>query len=522
VGIDEHDLKKGMFSINMFVEHPLIKGEIESRLYQEEILGSIKGQNTLVVLPTGLGKTPLALLVAVGMLEKNKKVLFMAPTRPLVDQHKKYFDKTLGIESVLLTGRVAPAKRSDLWKNQLVFATPQVVENDILARRFKLDEFGLIVFDEAHRSVGDYAYVFIAKQFHGKSLLLGLTASPGADDETIRMVCSNLFVKNVQVRDEEDKSVKPYVHEVRILWEKVDLPQEFQEIKSTLEDCLRDYLRSLRAGGFIPSADLKKVRRRDLITLQGKIGKMISDGDKTRFRGASIVASAIKVEHALELLETQGVSSLRKYFGRLKTQKSKASRMLFAGRDFMMVVQKVESLYERKIEHPKVVRLREVVRREMNSNPNALILVFTQYRDSVDMIVRELEDEFMVEKLVGQGERIGKGMTQKRQVEVLENFKARKFNVLVATSVGEEGLDIGNMDTVIFFEPITSAVRNIQRRGRTARQRAGKVIVMMTRGTRDEGYYWAARHREANMKKILKKIGKGKLDLGKQKKLGEF
>jgi len=186
------------------------------------------------------------------------------------------------------------------------------------------------------------------------------------------------------------------------------------------------------------------------------------------------------------------------------------------------VVQKVESLYERKIEHPKVVRLREVVRREMNSNPNALILVFTQYRDSVDMIVRELEDEFMVEKLVGQGERIGKGMTQKRQVEVLENFKARKFNVLVATSVGEEGLDIGNMDTVIFFEPITSAVRNIQRRGRTARQRAGKVIVMMTRGTRDEGYYWAARHREANMKKILKKIGKGKLDLGKQKKLGEF
>jgi len=505
----------------MFVEHPLIKGKIESRLYQEEILGSVKDRNTLVVLPTGLGKTPLALLVAIRTLEKGKSVLFMAPTKPLVEQHKGYFDINLGVESVILTGKVPPAKRKDLWDSQIVFATPQVVENDLLGRRFDPAEFGLVVFDEAHRAVGDYAYVFIAKQFKETALLLGLTASPGADEETIQGICSNLFIKNLQVRMEDDKSVRPYVHETNMVWAKVDLPQEFLTIRRLLEGCLRGYLRALRDGGYLASADLKKVRKRDLLSLQGKIRGKISKGDTGLFRGASIVASAIKVDHALELLEAQGVNSLREYLSRLKTQQSKASRMLFAAHDFKDAVARVDDLYKRKIEHPKVVRLRELVRGELLRDPKALILIFTQYRDSVNMIVRELEDEFMVEKLVGQGERTGKGMTQKKQVEVLENFKKRKFNILVATSVGEEGLDIGNMDTVIFFEPVTSAIRNIQRRGRTARRRAGKVIVMMTRGTRDEGYYWASRHKEKNMRRALARIKKG-ISLGKQKKLGEY
>lgn len=505
----------------MFVEHPLVKGKIESRIYQEEILGSIRGRNTLVVLPTGLGKTPVALLIAVGVLEKKGKVLFMAPTRPLVDQHKKFFDENLDAESVLLTGKVAPAKREELWKSQLVFATPQVVENDILARRFNLEEFGLVVFDEAHRAVGDYAYVFIAEQFQKAALMIGLTASPGADEETIRTVCSNLFVKNVQVREEGDRSVKPYVHEVRVIWEKVELPLEFQEIKRNLEECLRGYLKTLRDGGLIQSADLRKVRKRDLIALQGRISGKISEGDTGVYGAASAVAATIKAEHALELLETQGISSLVAYFGRLQKQTTKASKMLFAGIDFQRAVKKAENLRARGIEHPKVVRLRELVEGEITANKDALILIFTQYRDSVNMIVRELESDFMVEKLIGQGERTSKGMTQKKQVEVLEDFKAGKFNVLVATSVGEEGLDIGNMDTVIFFEPITSAIRNIQRRGRTARRRAGKVIVMMAKGTRDEGYFWASKHREKEMKRVLGKMKKG-IIIGKQKKLVEY
>jgi len=65
--------------------------------------------NTLVVLPTGLGKTIIALLVAVERLSMfpDGKVLVLAPTRPLVLQHARFFQEHLAgddVSSVTLTG----------------------------------------------------------------------------------------------------------------------------------------------------------------------------------------------------------------------------------------------------------------------------------------------------------------------------------------------------------------------------------------------------------------------------------
>ena len=74
---------------------------------------------------------------------------------------------------------------------------------------------------------------------------------------------------------------------------------------------------------------------------------------------------------------------------------------------------------------------------------------------------------------------------------------------MAATSIGEEGLDIPSVDTVVFFEPIPSEIRSIQRRGRAGRLRAGKVVVLITEGTRDEGHLHSSRKKEENMKKIV-------------------
>jgi Fanconi anemia group M protein len=74
------------------------------------------------------------------------------------------------------------------------------------------------------------------------------------------------------------------------------------------------------------------------------------------------------------------------------------------------------------------------------------------------------------------------------------------------TSVGEEGLDIPQVDLVLFYEPIPSAVRSIQRRGRTGRLDEGSVIVLLAKGTRDEGYRWSSFHKEKRMHKLIKDL----------------
>jgi Fanconi anemia group M protein len=114
-------------------------------------------------------------------------------------------------------------------------------------------------------------------------------------------------------------------------------------------------------------------------------------------------------------------------------------------------------------------------------------------------------------------------MSQKEQIETLGEFDSGEHNVLVSTSIGEEGLDIPAVDKVIFYEPVPSAVRDIQRAGRTGRQEEGEVVVLIAEDTRDEGYYWSAHHKKKNMKKTLKELkNSDEIQEKQQKKLENF
>ena len=133
------------------------------------------------------------------------------------------------------------------------------------------------------------------------------------------------------------------------------------------------------------------------------------------------------------------------------------------------------------------------------------IIIFNQYRDSAQVILNEANniDGIKAKLFVGQQKKRTTGMSQKDQLQMLTDFKNNEFNVIIMTSVGEEGLDIPKVDLVIFYEPIPSAIRHIQRRGRTGRQEKGEVIILVTKDTRDEAYRWSAHHKEKKMHKIL-------------------
>ncbi len=509
-----------------YFSHPLVKEEsIEKRRYQEEIVCKAKEDNLLVIIPTGLGKTPIALLACADRLLKHpeKKILFLAPTKPLVEQHKRYFRENLKTKGLVgLTGKTPPEKRRAEWRDgKVFFCTPEIVENDVLTRNIDLGEFSLVIFDESHRASGDYAYVFIAKQYMKTQdpLILGLTASPGGNKETIEQVCKNLFIKRAEIRTEADKSVRQYVKPVEISWEIVELTKDMKRIKELLEKSTEKYLGELKDMRYVRSGSVKRTGKRELLKLQGQLMKMIQKGDPSAYTGVSKAAASMKAYHALELLETQGISPLYNYLERLKKQKSKAVASLMKNEDFTNARLKTKWMYEKRMDHPKIERLTRLVGEEIKREPGSRMIVFTQYRDTVNKILEELRKAGVkAEKLVGQSSRIEKGMSQKEQIETLDRFRDMGFNVLVASSVGEEGLDLPSVSIVFFFEPIPSELRSIQRRGRTARHTAGKVIVLVAKDTRDEAYRWASFHRERKMRSTLKEMQENK----GQKSLAEY
>jgi ERCC4-related helicase len=156
-----------MSSSPVYVRHPIIWDDtIEYRLYQKNIADSATRSNTLVILPTALGKTIISILVCAETLYKHrdKRVLVMAPTRPLVGQHLRMFSSVLKIlaeQVVSVTGKTLPETRRAVWDKaevRLIFATPEIVRNDLNEGRLRLRDFSLLVFDEAHKAVKDYSY----------------------------------------------------------------------------------------------------------------------------------------------------------------------------------------------------------------------------------------------------------------------------------------------------------------------------------------------------------------------------
>ena len=506
----------------------------EPRLYQQTILATAAEKNTLVVLPTGMGKTNIFLMLAAQRLKQypNSKILLIGPTKPLIDQYMAVFKGHFEIdekEMSVFTGLVSPEKRAELWKKaRIIFSTPQGLENDIISNKINLEEICLLGVDEAHRAVGDYAYVFVAKQFMKLSRhprIIAMTASPGSDMDKIEEVCKNLFIEDIEVRTDDDPDVKPYVQEVQIDWVKVELPKVFADIQRLLTLFLRERFEKLKSWGILQRKDVGFVSRTDLLELQAQLRGRIASGEKdfVMLSAISVLAASMKVYHAIELLETQGIIALHKYFEKLMAEsrmsKSKAINSVISDSNFKSAMIKARILYEEKVEHPKLIELQKIIEEEAKADKNMKIMVFNQYRDNALDITEKLNkiQNIQAKIFVGQQKKGETGLSQKEQKQMLEDFRNGLFNVIVATSIGEEGLDIPKVDLVIFFEPIPSAIRSIQRRGRTGRQEKGRVIILMVKGTRDEAYRWVAHHKEKKMYRNLANLRK-KLNLGNYEK----
>jgi len=500
-----------------YVEHPLLEpGFIERRRYQLELASDARDAHTLVCLPTGLGKTTVSLLVTADRLhEVGGTALFLAPTKPLVQQHADFYREALTIpddEITVFTGEVRPDDRAALWEeSRIVIATPQVVENDLIGGRISLSDVTHLTFDECHRATGDYAYVYIAERYHADAdhpLVTGMSASPGGDEEAILTVCENLGLSEVAVMTEEDADVAEYTHDTEVEWERVTLPDPVLEIRDALNEVITDRLEQLKQLG-VTNTTSPDLSQRDLNKMRGQLQDLIDADQSEGYEGMSIHAEVMKLRRAVELAETQSVESLRRYFERQRNAArasgaSKASQRLVSEPKVREAMRKAEDFDDL---HPKFRQTRVLLAQTLGIGGGERVIVFTESRDTAEALTDFLSESFDVRRFVGQGDKEGSdGMTQKEQGETLDAFRAGEFEVLVSTSVAEEGLDVPEVDLVLFYEPVPTAIRSIQRKGRTGRQDEGRVVVLMAEDTRDEAFFWISRRREQEMEDELKEL----------------
>ncbi|OCB88592.1 P-loop containing nucleoside triphosphate hydrolase protein [Sanghuangporus baumii] len=400
------------------------------RDYQFNIVKKCLFQNTLVALPTGLGKTFVAGVIMLNYYRwfPEGRIFFVAPTKPLVAQQISACHEVCGIpgsDAALLTGEVPKSKRSGiLSQKRVIYMTPQTLVNDLASGLIDPLSVILIVIDEAHRGSGDYAYSQVVRYMMAKNphfRILALSATPGNTVEAVQRIVDSLHISHIEIRNEQSFDLQKYI---------------FQKMEASASACYRT---------------LKELKEN------------LSTGEKNDDKYVHLLKNSdfMKLMEECERQESLGFSP-----------------------------------------HPKVKALVEIIMGHFNSPPSnpdtpaaggtpdttpsdTRVMIFVELREVVDEILGVLDQYkpmLRASMFVGQGvDRKGKkGMAQAKQLEIMRKFREGEFNVLVSTSVGEEGLDVGEIDRIICYDCSKSSIKMLQRVGRTGRKRTGYVDVLLS------------------------------------------
>ncbi|WQF78166.1 Putative helicase, P-loop containing nucleoside triphosphate hydrolase [Colletotrichum destructivum] len=499
-----------------------------TRDYQFSIVKNGLFNNTLVALPTGLGKTFIAATVMLNYYRwtKDAKIVFVAPTKPLVSQQVDACFNIVGIprsDTTLLTGDTAPALRVDEWSSKRVFfMTPQTLQNDISHGYADPKSIVLLVIDEAHRATGEYAYAKVVKkirQFNPYFRLLALTATPGSKIETVQEIIDNLGISHIEIRTEDSIDIRQYVHQRNVEQVVLDPSDEMCEIKDLFAKALKPLMDKLTQQNIYYGRDPMAITTYGLVKQQqdwfASVGRKTNPG--VQFMMRAIFSILQSLAHAIKLLNFHGI---RPFYENLKEFRSetedrgdkgsKYKKQIVNDKSFQEMMTKVEKWLRTEgfVGHPKLAALQDTVLNHFMDagQTSTRIIVFSEYRDSAEDIVRVLNVHKPLIKatvFVGQADsKRSAGMKQSEQIATIQKFKDGEYNVLVATSIGEEGLDIGQVDLIVCYDASSSPIRMLQRMGRTGRKRAGNIVLLLMRG-KEEDAFARSKDNYAEMQKLI-------------------
>ncbi|KAL9130828.1 MAG: hypothetical protein Q9217_001080 [Psora testacea] len=509
------------------------------RHYQFSIVARGLYHNMLVALPTGLGKTFIAATIMLNWFRwtTTAQIVFVAPTKPLVSQQVKACFEIAGIPrsaTSMLTGTTSPGLRAEVWKSKRVFfMTPQTLINDLKSGICDPKRLVLIVVDEAHRATGSYAYVEVVnfvKRFNTSFRVLALTATPGASIESVQEVIDGLGISRVEIRTEESLDIREYVHSRKIETVLFDNSDEMVMVMDLFSKALQPVLDKL--------IGINAYWTRDPMTLtpygctQARQRWYASDAGRKApgsLKGMvmTIFGLLASLSHAIELLKFHGIGpfyhkvlAFRNNLHSKGQSGDKYANQINTSQPFQTMMSRVQIWINTTdfVGHPKLEYLQSVVLNHFldagegrgASDPSSTrIMVFSHYRDSAEEIARVLERNGPMVRphvFVGQASTKGsEGMDQKTQLNIIEKFKSGIYNTLVATSIGEEGLDIGEVDLIVCYDASASPIRMLQRMGRTGRKRAGNIVVTLMKGKEENNFVKA----KDNYEKMQSEIASG-------------
>lgn len=478
-----------------YVNKKYIKSNIvEDRRYQRVLADDATAENCIIVLPTGLGKTAVALrVIAEYMVRGTGAALFLAPTKVLASQHYEFLKSAMTIEDItLITGADTLAKRKKLWMASVICATPETARNDFVRNMVHPNQFAVVVFDEVHRAVGDYAYTAIAQRLVGRDVrILGMTATLPSEIEKTTEILTQLHISKVSERTDASEDVAPYIHDTKTEWMEVDLPPEMIRMQKDMKQALKSRYDILKGHGF---QDLRSQSLSALLRIRPKVFA-------NSRRSIQPLFEAIRIHYALNILEAHGITPFLKFCERSRKKGGPGTLALFE-KDilFSRTIKAAENAQKRGLEHTKLDKLVRL----LDQIPGK-VLIFTSYRDSVDVIHEKLTNMGIASAiLIGQAGK--RGLKQKKQIETVRRFRDGQYRVLVSTRVGEEGLDIAEVNHVIFYDNVPSSIRYVQRKGRTGRKNAGRLIILIAKGTIDQTYYWIGKHKMKSAGTMGKKL----------------
>ncbi|KAI9347922.1 hypothetical protein DFJ73DRAFT_760943 [Zopfochytrium polystomum] len=507
------------------------------RDYQYNMVQTSLFTNTLIALPTGLGKTFIAAVVMFNYFRwfPEGKIVFMAPTKPLVAQQIEACYQITGIPQDVtdeMTGVAAPELRQKSWHSKRVFfLTPQVMQNDLKKEICPSEKVVLVVVDEAHRALGKHAYcevVKILKDQNAHFRILALTATPAAEVKTVQSLIQNLLISKIEIRTEDSLDIRPFTFKRKLEVVVVQPSEDILNLAAMFEKVISLYLTRLVSNKAFYDRDPKNLSRYSLILAREKWR------ETSKPRCLPGLAAAIESDfgitvgladcmvHLMSLGIRMFLKHLDDYIDDTINAKSvtKAREDLMRRPEFNDVVRHARALTERPefVSHPKVPKMAEIVVSHFLDHQNnqidgeareTRVMIFTQYRDTVEEIVQMLSPHAPLVRamsFVGHGKSSSKGLTQKEQMKVVADFQAGNHNVLVATCIGEEGLDIGEVDLILCYDAQNSPIRMLQRMGRTGRKREGRVVLVLSQGREEDAY----RRSQAQYRTVQNAIVDGK------------
>ncbi|KAK9237457.1 P-loop containing nucleoside triphosphate hydrolase protein [Lipomyces kononenkoae] len=479
------------------------------RDYQRNIAERALLNNVLCALPTGLGKTLIAAVLMLNWYRwtKDSKIVFMAPTRPLVAQQAEACYNLVGIpraDTAMLIGSVAsPAVREEIWQERRVFfVTPQTIDNDLKRGVVDPKKIVCLVVDEAHRATGDYSYVKVVQyiqRFNKELRILALSATPGSSVEAVQNVITNLNISHAEIRTEKSDDVVQYVQGVRVEHITADLPAEGQEILGMFAASLQSSLDQLVGTGAYFIRDATQINHYGLFKARGDFRQANSRPGQNRgglmFKVDALFGLLIPLAHAMGLLKYHGIKPFYSYLQQWESgikRPGKYAGDLLKSDQYKRLKHHTQQVINANtfVSHEKinllVATLVDYFADEEVAADKSKVIIFCQYRTSSAEILRVLENVEDVKAHMFFGQSMskdidgGEGMSQQEQQRILKDFKAGKYNTLVATSIGEEGLDIGQVDMIICYDASSSPVRVLQRMGRTGRFRKGRIVALLT------------------------------------------